>query len=48
MNNLSVKNSIKDQEKCNLLMRKYISVGKHIESAASNMILVSYSAGMKA
>lgn len=45
MNNLSVKNSIKDREKCNLLMHKYISIGKCIETAASNMILVSYSVG---
>lgn len=42
MNNLSIKNSIKDREKCNLLMHKYISIGKCIETAASNTILVSY------
>lgn len=45
MSKLSVKNSIKDQEKCNLLMHKYISIGKCIETTASNMILVSYSVG---
>ncbi len=45
MYNLNVKNSIKDREKCNLLMHKYISIGKYIETAASNMIFVSYSVG---